>query len=65
MVHGHLWGFDTTLHYLRGSVAPGQLVLGRYDFGVEYSGGSLTAQHTGGKGPREKVAISASALSNG
>ncbi len=65
VVHGHLWGYDTTLHYLRGSVAPGQLVLGRFDVGVEYSGGSLTAQHSGGKGPREKVAISAAARSSG
>lgn len=65
IVHGALWGYDTKLHYLKGSVGPGRLVLKRYDFNVEYSGGSLTAQHSLGKGPGEMVAISAKTKTQG
>lgn len=67
VVHGALWGTQTDVNYLRGSVYPGKLVLELFEFDVEYSGGYLGDHpHRGEKNrPRENVAISQDALQNG
>jgi hypothetical protein len=67
IVHGALWGTQTDVNYLRGSVEPGKLALELFEFDVEYSGGYLGDHpHRGQKNrPRENVAISEEARRNG
>ena len=67
IVHGALWGTQTDVNYLRGSVEPGRLTLELFEFDVEYGGGYLGDHpHRGEKNrPRENVAISEEARRNG
>jgi hypothetical protein len=67
IVHGALWGTQTDVNYLRGSVEPGRLTLELFEFDVEYSGGYLGDHpHRGERNrPREKVAISEEARTSG
>jgi len=67
IVHGALWGTQTDLNYLRGSVWPGRLELELFELGVEYSGRPLTEQHPhrGNGGPRSEVAISDTTIRQG
>ncbi len=67
IVHGALWGTQTDVNYMRGSVWPGKLVLELFEFDVKYSGGYLGDHpHRGATNkPRENVAISSEALQNG
>ncbi len=67
IVHGALWGTQTDVNYLRGSVKPGELTLELFEFDVEYGGGYLGDHpHRGEKNrPREKVSISEVARMNG
>lgn len=67
IVHGALWGTQTDVNYLRGSVEPGRLTLELFEFDVEYGGGYLGDHpHRGQKNrPREKVAINEEARRNG
>lgn len=67
IVHGALWGTQTDVNYLRGSVYPDKLELELFKFDVEYSGGYLGDHpHRGEKNrPRENVAISNEAKTNG
>jgi hypothetical protein len=67
IVHGALWGTQTDVNYLRGSVQPGKLTLELFKFDVEYSGGYLGDHpHRGEKNrPRENVSISSDAMLNG
>jgi len=41
IVHGALWGTQTDLNYLRGTVKPGEMKLELLEFDVEYSGGYI------------------------
>jgi hypothetical protein len=45
IVHGALWGTQTDVNYLRGSVYPGRLKLELFRFPVEYSGGYIQEDH--------------------
>jgi len=67
IVHGALWGTQTDLNYLRGSVWPDRLELELFRFDVEYDGSPLTEQHPhrGNGGPWSEVTISASTRKNG
>lgn len=67
IVHGALWGTQTDVNYLRGSVYPGKLVLELFEIDVEYSGGYLGDHpHRGETNrPRENVAISINMIENG
>lgn len=67
IVHGALWGTQTDVNYLRGSVAPGRLTLELFKFDVEYSGGYLGdhPHRDSTNRPREEVSISRDALTNG
>lgn len=67
IVHGALWGTQTDLNYLRGSVWPDRLELELFRFDVEYSGRRLTEQHPhrGKGGPWSDVKIAASTKKNG
>ena len=67
IVHGALWGTQTDVNYLRGSVEPGRLTLELFKFDLEYSGGYLGDHpHRGERNrPRETVAISEEARRNG
>ena len=59
IVHGALWGTQTDLNYMRGSVRDGELTLELIEFDVEYSGGYIGDHpHRGEKNrPRERVAL--------
>ena len=67
VVHGALWGTQTDVNYMRGSVKPGKLTLELFKFDVEYGGGYLGDHPHRGKRnrPREKVSISREAKMNG
>jgi len=67
IVHGALWGTQTDVNYLRGSVWPDRLELELFKFDVAYGGEKLTGQHPhrGNSGPWEKVSITESTLKNG
>lgn len=67
VVHGALWGTQTDLNYLRGSVWPGKLELELFRFDVEYDGKRLTEQHPhrGDGGPWSQVKITESAKQKG
>lgn len=67
IVHGALWGTQTDLNYLRGSVWPDRLELELFEFDVAYGGQPLTKQHPhrGKGGPWSKVRIAESTLRNG
>lgn len=67
IVHGALWGTQTDVNYLRGSVAPGRLTLELFEFDVEYGGGYLGGHpHRGETNrPREQVRISQAARRDG
>jgi hypothetical protein len=61
IVHGALWGTQTDLNYLRGSVRSKEMTLELLEFDVEYSGGYIGDHpHRGEKNkPRENVALTA------
>ena len=67
IVHGALWGTQTDLNYLRGSVWPDKLQLELFRIDVEYSGERLTDQHPhrGNGGPWSEVTIAESTRQNG
>jgi hypothetical protein len=67
IVHGALWGTQTDLNYLRGSVWPDRLELELFQFDVEYGGKRLTGQHPhrGKGGPWRDVTIAESTRRNG
>ena len=67
IVHGALWGTQTDLNYLRGSVSSQEMTLELLEFDVEYSGGYIGDHpHRGEKNkPREKVALTAKSKSEG
>ena len=67
IVHGALWGTQTDLNYLRGSVSPKQMKLELLKFDVEYSGGYIGDHpHRGATNkPRENVTLAASTKSAG
>jgi len=67
IVHGALWGTQTDLNYLRGSVWPDRLELELFRFDVEYGGRKLTDQHPhrGSDSPWSKVAITEVTRRNG
>lgn len=67
IVHGALWGTQTDVNYLRGSVWPDRLELELFRFDVEYAGRKLTEQHPhrGNGGPWSEVSISAEAKRDG
>lgn len=67
IVHGALWGTQTDLNYLRGSVWPERLELELFRIDVEYDGKPLTSQHPhrAGGGPWSHVTISESTKQNG
>lgn len=59
IVHGALWGTQTDLNYLRGTVEPKEMTLELVEFDVEYSGGYIGDHpHRGPTNkPREQVAL--------
>lgn len=59
VVHGALWGTQTDLNYLRGTVRTGEMKLELLEFDVEYSGGYIGDHpHRGPRNrPRETVAL--------
>jgi len=67
IVHGALWGTQTDLNYLRGSVWPERLELELFRVDVEYGGKRLTEQHPhrGKGGPWSKVTIAEATRRNG
>jgi hypothetical protein len=67
IVHGALWGTQTDLNYLRGSVWPDRLQLELFRFDVEYGGRPLTEQHPhrGNGGPASEMRIAESTLRHG
>jgi hypothetical protein len=67
IVHGALWGTQTDLNYLRGSVGSKEMTLEILEFDVEYSGGYIGDHpHRGEKNkPRENVAITTKTKSAG
>lgn len=67
IVHGALWGTQTDLNYLRGSVRPKRMTLELLEFDVEYSGGYLGDHpHRGEKNrPRENVRLTAKTAREG
>ena len=67
IVHGALWGTQTDLNYLRGSVRSKEMTLELLEFDVEYSGGYIGDHpHRGEKNkPRENVALTAKTKSAG
>lgn len=67
VVHGALWGTQTDVNYLRGSVWQDKMALELFKFDVEYSGDYLGEHpHRGETNrPREKVSISREARMNG
>jgi hypothetical protein len=60
IVHGALWGTQTDLNYLRGTVRPGEMKLELLEFDVEYGGGYIGDHpHRGPTNrPRETVTLS-------
>jgi hypothetical protein len=68
IVHGALWGTQTDLNYLRGSVWPDRLELELFRFDVEYSGRRLREQHPHRRGndvPWSEVSIAEPTRRNG
>ena len=67
IVHGALWGTQTDLNYMRGTVKPGELTLELLEFDVTYSGGYIGDHpHRGEKNkPRENVALAESTKKDG
>jgi hypothetical protein len=67
IVHGALWGTQTDLNYMRGSVRDGKLTLELVEFDVAYSGGYIGDHpHRGPKNrPRERVALADSTKEQG
>ncbi len=67
IVHGALWGTQTDVNYLRGSVYSDKLLLQLFEIDVEYSGGYLGDHpHRGETNkPRESVSISEKTKKNG
>ena len=67
IVHGALWGTQTDLNYLRGSVRPTEMTLQLLEFDVDYSGGYIGDHpHRGAKNkPRENVTLKAKTKSDG
>ncbi|MEM7474259.1 MAG: metallophosphoesterase [Planctomycetota bacterium] len=67
IVHGALWGTQTDLNYLRGTVRPGEMTLELVEFDVEYDGGYIGDHpHRGDKNrPRENVTLAAKTISDG
>ena len=67
IVHGALWGTQTDLNYLRGSVGSKEMMLELLEFDVDYSGGYLGDHpHRGPQNkPRENVALAAKTKSEG
>ena len=59
IVHGALWGTQTDLNYMRGSVKDGELTLELIEFDVAYSGGYIGDHpHRSAKNrPRENVIL--------
>lgn len=59
IVHGALWGTQTDLNYLRGTVRSGEMRLELQEFDVEYSGGYIGDHpHRGPRNkPREAVTL--------
>jgi len=68
IVHGALWGTQTDVNYLRGSVYPGKLKIELYQFLVEYSDEYIQTDHPH-RNPKNKpyktVSISQNARENG
>ncbi|MGM0475310.1 MAG: metallophosphoesterase family protein [Bacteroidota bacterium] len=68
IVHGALWGTQTDVNYLRGSVYPGKLKLELFQFLVEYSEEYIQTDHPH-RGPTSRphaeVSISRDARENG
>jgi hypothetical protein len=62
-----VWGTQTDLNYLRGSVWPDRLELELFRFDVVYGGRPLTEQHPhrGNGGPASEVTIAESTLRHG
>jgi hypothetical protein len=67
IVHGALWGTQTDLNYLRGTIRPGEMKLELLDFDVEYGGGYIPDHpHRGPKNrPRETVTLTAKTRAKG
>lgn len=67
IVHGALWGTQTDLNYLRGTVRPGEMKLELLEFDVEYSGGYIGDHpHRKPKNrPREIVTLTDKARTEG
>ncbi len=67
IVHGALWGTQTDLNYLRGTVRSGEMKLELLEFDVTYSGGYIGDHpHRGPTSkPRENVAIAEKTLKEG
>ena len=67
IVHGALWGTQTDLNYLRGSVWPDRLELELFGIDVEYGGERLAGQHPHRSkgGPWGEVNISQTTLRDG
>lgn len=67
IVHGALWGTQTDLNYLRGTVRPKEMTLELLEFDVDYSGGYIGDHpHRGEKNkPRENVTLAAKTKSEG
>lgn len=67
IVHGALWGTQTDLNYLRGSVRSKEMTLELLEFDVKYSGGYIGDHpHRGEKNkPRENVTLTAKTKTEG
>jgi hypothetical protein len=67
IVHGALWGTQTDLNYLRGSVWPDRLELELFRFDVVNGGRKLTDQHPhrGNGGPWSEVRLAEATLRDG
>jgi len=67
IVHGALWGTQTDLNYLRGTVRQGEMKLELLEFDVTYSGGYIGDHpHRSARNkPRENVAIAEKTLKEG
>ncbi len=67
IVHGALWGTQTDVNYLRGSVYSDKLKLELFRFPVKYSGDSLEnhPNRWWGNGPQENVTIPENVKENG
>ncbi|MEX1224388.1 MAG: metallophosphoesterase [Pirellulales bacterium] len=67
IVHGALWGTQTDLNYMRGSVTDGELTLEMIEFDVAYSGDYIGDHpHRGATNrPRESVRLADNTKENG